>query len=153
MLLVACEREAPRRAGATSTVSSPDSSRPQTARATCPATGKWSDCAVFERLDRAGLAPRRDSVPATEPPLTISGTTLRVGTSELEIYVYPDAASRARDEARLDRAKYVDYAAPLSMQAQPTLIRSENLIAILHSRNDHQRERVSDALTAGPPQP
>jgi hypothetical protein len=32
------------------------------------------------------------------------------------------------------------------------LIRNANLLAILHSRNDHQRERVSDALTAGPPQ-
>jgi hypothetical protein len=28
-----------------------------------------------------------------------------------------------------------------------------NLLAVLRSRNDHQRERVSDALSAGPPQP
>jgi hypothetical protein len=38
------------------------------------------------------------------------------------------------------------------MRAEPTLIASENLLAILRSRSDHQRERVSDALTAGPPQ-
>jgi hypothetical protein len=121
--------------------------------AACPATGLWSDCAVFQRLDRAGLAPRRDSASVTEGPLSARGVLLRVGASELEIYIYPDAKSREREEALLDRAKYIDYAAPVSMQAQPTLIQSVNLIAILRSRNDHLRERVSDALTAGPPQP
>lgn len=78
---------------------------------------------------------------------------LRIGSAELEIYIYPDARTRELDEAKLERAKYVDYASPITMQAQPTLIHSVNLIAILHSRNDHQRERVADALTAGPPQP
>lgn len=78
---------------------------------------------------------------------------LRVGASELEIYIYPDVAAREREQGKLDRAKYVGYAAPLSMRPQPTLIHSANLIAILHSRNDHQRERVADAITAGPPQP
>jgi len=108
---------------------------------------------VFQRLDRAGLAPRRDSVTAAEPPLSIAGTALRIGNSDLEIYIYPDAPARERDEAKLDRTKYVGYESPVTMQAQPTLIHSVNLIAILHSRNDHQRERVADALTAGPPQP
>ena len=108
---------------------------------------------MFQRLDRAGLAPRRDSSPASEAPLSIAGSAMRIGNSDLEIYIYPDTVARARDEAKLDRTKYVDYASPVTMQAQPTLIRSVNLIAILHSRNDHQRERVADALTAGPPQP
>ena len=94
-----------------------------------------------------------DSAAASEPPLTPRGILLHVGASELELYIYPDVKSREREEATLERTKYVDYAAPLSMRPQPTLIHSENLIAILHSRNDHQRERVSDAITAGPPQP
>lgn len=108
---------------------------------------------MFERLDRAGLAPRRDSVSVSEAPLTPRGTQLRIGNSELELYIYPDAESRELEERKLERSKYVDYAAPVGMQALPTLIHSANLIAILHSRNDHQRERVADALTAGPPQP
>jgi hypothetical protein len=119
----------------------------------CPATGSWSRCAVVERLERAGLAPRVDSSGMTEPPLTPPGVLVRVGASELELYIYPDAGSREREEATLDRSKYLDYAAPVSMNARPTLIHSANLIAILHSRNDHQRERVADAITAGPPQP
>jgi hypothetical protein len=124
-----------------------------TAKAPCPPTGKWSECAVVERLDRAGLAPRLDSAAATESPLGPKGTLLRVGNSELELYIYPDVAARERDQAKLDRRKYLGHDAPISIRVQPTLIPSDNLLAILHSRNDHQRERVADAITAGPPQP
>ncbi|HEU4995027.1 MAG TPA: hypothetical protein VFT29_09405 [Gemmatimonadaceae bacterium] len=157
MLVVACGRERGGKSraavgGSAQVVATPPAQAVNTSQA-CPATGLWSECAVFQRLDRAGLAPRRDSATVSEPPLTPPGLLLRVGNSELELYIYPDAGTREREEARLDRAKYVDYAAPLSMQPLPTLIHSANLIAILHSRNDHQRERVADAITAGPPQP
>jgi hypothetical protein len=33
------------------------------------------------------------------------------------------------------------------------VIENDNLLALLFGKNEHQRERVSDALTAGPPQP
>lgn len=109
---------------------------------------------MIERLDRAGLAPRVDSTTtASEPPLTSTGFLVRVGRSELEVYVYPDAAARSRDVARVDTTRYLGYTEAVSMQQLPTLIQSVNLVAILHSRNDQQRERVGDALTAGPPQP
>ena len=134
---------------------SPAADSPTTAatKPSCPATGNWSQCAVFERLDRAGLAPRIDSAGAMEPPLAPKGQLLRVGNSELELYIYADASARERDQAKLNRTNYADPAAPLSMRPLPTLIFSVNLIAILHSRNEHQRERVADAITAGPPQP
>jgi hypothetical protein len=119
----------------------------------CPANGLWSSCAVVERLDRAGLAPRVDSASTTEPPLASRGTLVHIGRSELELYLYPDASSREREQAKLDRKKYLAADAPIGMESRPTLIESVNLIAILHSRNDHQRERVSDAIGAGPPQP
>lgn len=152
MLLVACERDRPKPAAVIDTTPAAVVA-PGTTPAACPTTGKWSDCAVIERLDRAGLAPRVDTSGATEPPLGPRGTLVRVGTSALELYIYPDASSREREQAKLDRTKYLDYATPQSMREQPTLIFSANLIAILHSRNDHQRERVADAITAGPPQP
>lgn len=94
-----------------------------------------------------------DSVRATEPPLTPAGILVRVGASELELYLYADSRQREREQRTLPREKYVDYATPVSMREQATLISSANLIAILHSRNDHQRERIGDAITAGPPQP
>jgi hypothetical protein len=126
---------------------SPDSGKPA-----CPPTGAWAACHVFDRLDRAGLAPRRDSTVVTEAPLTPQGTQLLVGTGTLELYVYPDVRTREREQGRLDRDKYVRFDAPAT-RSQPTLIYNGNLIAILFSRNDHLRERVSDAITAGPPQP
>jgi hypothetical protein len=129
-----------------------DTSSAIAVRGPCPATGSWAECSVFERLDRAGLAPRRDSAPASEPPITTRGQLLRFGRGELEVYIFADAATREREEARLDRDKYVLPSAPLGMRPQPTIITSSNLLAILHSRNEHLRERVADALTAGPPQ-
>jgi hypothetical protein len=151
MLVVVCERE---KANQTVRREPPVATTTAAAvRVACPATGLWSRCTISERLDRAGLAPRIDSSAVTEPPLTIRGLLLHVGASDLEIYLYPDAKAREREESLLDRTKYVAYDAPLAMKPQPTLIHSVNAIAILHSRNDHLRERVSDAITAGPPQP
>jgi hypothetical protein len=118
----------------------------------CPATGSWHLCSVVARLDRAGLAPRQQSGQILEPPLSSTGVAVLLGKSELRIFLYADRAARERDQAKLDTAKYVTASRPLSMQVEPTLIVSENLLAILRSRSDHQRERVSDALTAGPPQ-
>jgi hypothetical protein len=112
----------------------------------------WQVCSVVERLERAGLAPRREPDAAREPPLTTTGIAFTLGRSELRIFLYADRVTRERDQARLDSTKYVGASDPLSMQAEPTVIASENLLAILRSRSDHQRERVSDALTAGPPQ-
>jgi hypothetical protein len=118
----------------------------------CPATGQWQLCSILERLERAGLAPRQDSGRVTEVPLSSPGVAIQLGRSELRVFVYADRASRERDQAKLDTAKYVSATEPLSMQVEPTLITTENLLAILRSRSDHQRERVADALTAGPPQ-
>ena len=121
----------------------------------CPATGQWTACAVFDRLDHAGLAPRRDSSGAKVQlsPLTTPGSRLTLGNSELDVFIYPDAGARERDESHLDRSKYIEATDEPTLRGEATLIRNVNLLAVLHSRNDHQRERVSDALTAGPPQP
>lgn len=121
----------------------------------CRPTGQWTDCAVFERLDQAGLAPRRDSSGAKVelPPLTGAGSRLTLGNAELDVFIYPDAASREKDEAHLDHSKYIETTAEPTLRGEATLIRNVNLLVVLHSRSDHQRERVSDALTAGPPTP
>lgn len=124
------------------------------AQPTCPNTGMWMPCSVIYRLERAGLAPVRDSAPATEDGLQFPGILLKLGRGgDLELYIYESASARERDQSRLDPSKYVVYPAPMPMRPVPTLITSANLIGILHSRNDHLRERVSDAITAGPPQP
>lgn len=118
----------------------------------CPANGEWSLCSVTERLEAAGLAPRRDSSEVRDEKLVHPGVRFTVGNSELDVFIYADSSARRTDEARLDHAAFVAYDQPQTMRAEPTLIRSANLLAILRSRNDHQRERVADAITAGPPQ-
>lgn len=118
----------------------------------CPADGRWSQCAIIERLERSGLAPRLDSAEVPdEPPLTERGFLVHLGRARLEVYLFEDAAARARAAARLDRSRYIEYTANITMDQKPTLIMSGNAIAILHSRSNHQRERVGNAITAGPP--
>lgn len=138
----------------------PDSSASMTsgagaAKQPCPATGLWAPCSVFDALDRAGLAPRRDSAAGAVrvDPLSRAGVRILLGGAQLDVFLYPSEAERARDEARLDKHQYIEATDEPTLRGEPTLIRNANLLAILHSRNDHQRERVSDVLTAGAPQP
>jgi hypothetical protein len=119
----------------------------------CPVTGHWMMCSVIERLERAGVTTRLDSVLVSEPPLVQRGRRVQVGRAEMLVFFYEDSTARVADEARLDRTRYVGPSQGLSMRAEATLIGSDNLLAILKTRNETQRERVALAITAGPPQP
>jgi len=123
------------------------------AAAPCPADGLWHECSILYRLERSGLAPRKDSTAASETALTERGMLIHVGSAELEVFIYRDEASRAADEAKLPKGDFVDAGQPYTMRHERTLIRSANLLAILKSLRDRQRERVADAIMAGPPQP
>ena len=118
----------------------------------CPADGLWHECSILYRLERSGLAPRKDSTPASESGLTERGMLVHVGSAELELFLYRDEASRVADEAKLPKGDFVDAGQPYTMRHERTLIRSANLLAILKSLRDRQRERVADAIMAGPPQ-
>lgn len=121
----------------------------------CPATGLWARCSVLYRLERAGIAPHPDSTEKPEEKaLHGDAFVVKFGTaSRLEIFIYPDSAARIADAAKLDRTKLVNATAPQTINRERTLIESGNLVALLTSLNDRLRERVSDALTAGAPQP
>jgi len=121
----------------------------------CPATGRWAECSVLYRLERAGLAPHVDST--AKPEETSLGgrpMVLKIGlTARLEVFVYPDSAARIADEKKLDRSKFVAPGAEQTFQRERTLIENGNVVGLLTSVNNHQRERVADALMAGAPQP
>ncbi|MEP6493728.1 MAG: hypothetical protein ABJF01_13690 [bacterium] len=121
----------------------------------CPATGLWAECSVVHSLDRAGLAPHVDSgAKPQEKSLTGNPLVLTIGrTAQLEIFLYADSAARIADEAKLDRSALVNATAEQTIKRERTLIESVNVIGLLTSLSAHQRERVSDAITAGPPQP
>jgi hypothetical protein len=124
----------------------------------CPANGLWAQCSVLYRLDRAGLAPRLDSTETVEEKtIGASGAAhtfvLKIGKfARLEVFVYPDSAARIADETKLNRTQFVGPAAQQTIKRERTLMENANFIGLLTSINAHQRERVSDALMAGPPQ-
>lgn len=122
----------------------------------CPATGLWAICSTLYRLDRSGLAPHFDSTAKIEERALTAPRSFVVKfgtTSKLEVFLYPDSAARIKDGARLDRTKLVNATATQTINRERTLIENANLIGLLTSLNDRLRERVSDALTAGAPQP
>jgi hypothetical protein len=157
LIAVACAKsKSPDAAAApTSTAAARSSPSPATPLTICPATGEWATCSVMYRLVRAGLAPKIDSsATPEEKALHGSGMVIDIGrTAKLEVFLYADSAARKVDAAHLDRSQLVSATAPQTIRRERTLIENANLVGLLTSINDHQRERVSDALTAGPPQP
>jgi hypothetical protein len=154
LCLAACAKsDAPPPAAATAVAAAPVVA--DAAGQGCQATGQWAECSLVYHLNRAGLAARTDSgaVPQ-EKELGGQPVMLKIGQiATLELHIYPDSAARIADAAKLNRADFVSGAAPQTMKRERTLIQSVNVIGLLTSINDHQRERVSDAITAGPPQP
>jgi hypothetical protein len=118
----------------------------------CPRTGHWIDCQVRERLIRSGLAPRdttREALPALGPTPSV----YRLGRGGLAVYLFPDSTARHRAATSLDTVRYVRAPRGPTVLSQATVIENDNLLGLLFSKNDQQIERVSDALTAGAPQP
>lgn len=152
--VAACARETPPRADS---AMAPGAVRPpivigMSGAPACPATGHWSSCAVVKRLESAGVAPQATTSLPDLPTLGATPTLFKVGTSGLAIYLFADSTQRARAARTLDTNKYVSAARELTMRGETTSIQNDNLLALLFSRSEQQRERVSDALTAGPPQ-
>lgn len=122
---------------------------------TCPnLTGRWDECNVRQRLERAGLAPRKAPAPVRQPIFAVPGTSYAVGRAELQVFLYPDSAALARDVARIDTLRVQPRdGAPIAWSDTPTLMTSNNLAAVLLSDNGTQVERVRLAITAGLPAP
>jgi hypothetical protein len=151
---VACSRERPR-AAADSSAAASAAPRSSAGAATpdCPATGHWSGCQVRKRLEQAGVAPQTGAPADDLPALGPDPILYTVGTSRLAVYLFADSAARARAAHGLDSTKFVGPASALTMRGETTAIQNDNLLALLFSQREQQRERVGDALTAGAPQP
>lgn len=113
-----------------------------------PATN-WDSASVEKRLESAGLAPVRVAGPVRHPFMSVTGRAYHLGEAELQVFVYADSAAVARDVQRLDTATVAPPGQRTEWRTKPTLIISNNLAAILLSRNERQIERVQLALTAG----
>jgi hypothetical protein len=137
------------------TASSGSDSANQTANG-CPRTGLWAQCSVEKRLSQSGFVVRRmpDSV-KRRSGFSVMPIAYILGRSRLDVFIYPTADAVASETSRLDTT----LAGPRGVRnqwglgVQPTFVRSANLIAVFLTDNPTQSERLSLALTAGPPQP
>ena len=120
----------------------------------CQRTGHWSECTVRIRLDQSGLAPQSGADKLGDlPKLAAKPFTLTIGNAGIAYYLFPDTTTRRAAATSLDTSRYIDQTRPMSMKNETTLIENDNVLLLLFSKNEHQRERVADAITAGPPQP
>jgi hypothetical protein len=119
----------------------------------CPVTGRWAQCMLLYRLERAGFSVRADSLTEVrEPPLTITGKRLPIGRGEIVFFVYADSGSRSRDQAKLDRNAFIPPTRETSIRDR-TLVANQNLLVIMTVMNETYRERLANNIMAGPPQP
>lgn len=106
---------------------------------------------MFDRLERAGLAPQRGDT-VRFPFLRVAGQTWKLGNATIHVFRYRDSVARRTDFVALDSVSARPRGDTLrTWSGTPTLLVNDNLLAILLSENEQQVERVSLALTAGPP--
>lgn len=129
------------------------SQRQTTVASDCLHDGKWALCSIERRLKQSGFVVKRVEDTTHRAGFTVKPAVYTLGRSRLEVFVYRDSASAARDVAKLDTLTI----GPVGKQSQwgatpPTLIRSANIAAVFLSESARQIERAVNALTAGPPQ-
>lgn len=147
----ACAKDSAKMVDSTPVAAAPVASA---AGGSCPRTGHWGDCQLRARLEASGLAPQ----PTTEkvgdlPTVSITPVLMSLGNAGLAAYFFPDTAARRTAAAALDTLKFLPQAKPVGILREGTVIENDNVLVLLFSKNEHQRERVADAVTAGPPQP
>ena len=153
--LVACGRDSGAHPdSAAKTVA--DAAAPATPAApgSCPRTGHWTECTIRIRLEQSGLAPRVTTEKIGDlPKLPVPPLTSMVGNAGFAAYLFSDTLARHAAAATIDSVAFLPQSKPVGMRGEGTIIQNDNLLVLLFSRNEHQRERVADAITAGPPQP
>lgn len=120
----------------------------------CLPTGLWARCSVFKGIERAGLNAHRDSAKeVTEEPLSVPGIQIPIARGDIRIFLYADSNSRKRDAAKLDRALFVLPHQEPGFKRQRTIVQSANLLVLMNVFMSINRERIANAMMAGPPQP
>ena len=105
-------------------------------------------------MKSAGLVARRITGDTTaRPGFTPKPVAYALGRdSRLEVYFYASDKTLRRDLTKLDTLRGVPIGTPADSASPPVWIRSANLAALLFTRDPREADRVSLAITAGPPQ-
>ena len=120
----------------------------------CPRTGQWALCSVEKRLRQSGFVV--SSVPGAPPRragFSVAPVVYRLGRARLEVFIYADEASLARDVAKLDTVTVAPRGTAGKWGGIPAFVRAGNLVAVFLTDNPTHADRLSLALTAGAPQP
>lgn len=112
--------------------------------------GEWQSCSIEKRLTDAGFVPIKKG-PAPTGVFPVVGTTYALGDAQLHIYLFKSATQREQAIAKIDTTTVSRRGSASPWSLPPTLITSNNLVAVLVSDNGRQIERVQLAITAGLP--
>ena len=90
---------------------------------------------------------------AARPGFALKPVIYMLGSSRLEAFFYKSEAELAKEVQQLDTVAVAPKGTTTSWPSTPVLIRSANLAAVFLGQNPRQVERLTLAITAGPPQP
>lgn len=160
VLIGACGRSDQSDSGAPSAGRSDDPTLPSASstfagqpRAPCPRTGRWAICSVEKRLEQAGFVLRKaEGELPRRSGFSVQPVVYMLGRARLEVFVYPDENALTGDVAKLDTALAAPRGQANDWEIPPRFMRSANLAAVFLTRNEQQAERLTLAITAGPPQ-
>lgn len=108
---------------------------------------------MLYRLERAGFGFVRDTAPVSEEPFAIPGSRLAIGGGELLLFIYADSAASHAVRGRLDPERFIPPDGAITHRGERVVLASDNLLAIMKVADPRSRDRIADALLAGPPQP
>lgn len=116
-----------------------------------PATGKWDEAHLVERLVRSGLAPQALANEKSPPYWGVPLKAYRLGSATLHAYIYSDSTARLRLTAGLDSLTAAPKGDASPYPLPRLLLLQNNLAAVLLGGSDRQQDRVSLAIGAGLP--
>ena len=116
----------------------------------CVSEGEWQSCSIEKRLTDAGFVPINKG-PAPNGVFAVAGTSYALGAAQLHVYIFKSAKAREQAVAAIDTTTVSRRGSTATWPLPPTLITSNNLVAVLVSDNARLIERVQLAITAGLP--
>ena len=134
-------------------IAATESSKSSTTSAKCPPTGRWARCSVEKRLTQSGFVVKpAEATPARRAGFSIAPSVYRLGSSHLEVFIYPDEKAMQGDLAGIDTLTASPAGSPTQWESTPTFVHSNNLAAVFLTDSRVRAERLTLALTAGAPQ-
>jgi hypothetical protein len=108
----------------------------------------WSSSLVEQRLQAAGIGARLLPPTGAHIFMSIPARSYALDDGdELQLFVYPDSASRDADTKKLNVQRVAPPDMMIKWRAQPFMIIDRNLAAIIITNDEARRQRVRDALS------